>query len=374
MEVIVDGCIFSHQKQGGISRIYHEIFPKMCELDKDLSLTVISKDQLNQEIPMHKQVKAYVAPDYILFLRPNRLWLGFIKYLKNKWVAKKAGSGTGKIWHSTYYTLPESWSGKMIVTVYDMIHEKYPNYFTSKNCDHVRKIKRESIERADAVICISQTTKDDILAFYNVESSKLHVVPLAPSKIFKVVDEIENKVNQYCNGRKFLLYVGGRVNYKNTDLLFKAYASWEQRKNVSLLCVGGKFSEAELSFFKELGIEQDVFCVQNVTDEELCVLYNKAELFVYPSLYEGFGIPLLEAMACGCPVVASRIPSTEEVAGDNAFYFDADNINSLCLALDQALVPEERERKIQLGIERVKNYSWEKTAQMTLEIYRRINS
>jgi len=118
-----------------------------------------------------------------------------------------------------------------------------------------------------------------------------------------------------------------------------------------------------------LGIQNRVHLLTDVDDEELCRLYDQADAFVYPSLYEGFGIPLLEAMACGCPVVASRIPSTIEVAGMCPVYFESAEVESLLAAFDMALSEGRDSERVRSGFERVKSYSWDKTAKQTLEVY-----
>jgi glycosyltransferase involved in cell wall biosynthesis len=135
--------------------------------------------------------------------------------------------------------------------------------------------------------------------------------------------------------------------------------------------VGGKsFSESEQQLMEKLAIAKQVKLLSNIDDETLCCLYNRALAFVYPSIYEGFGMPLLEAMACGCPIIASCIPSTVEVAGNSPIYFDPSEEDNLLNALDTALSEGRNSERIQAGLERVKFYSWDKTAAQTLEVYR----
>ena len=123
----------------------------------------------------------------------------------------------------------------------------------------------------------------------------------------------------------------------------------------------------------DLGVQDNVRLLTNVDDDTLRFLYNRAAAFIYPSLYEGFGIPLLEAMACGCPIVASKIPSTLEVAGDCPVYFEPENVASLVAALDEALIEGTDSGRVQSGLEHVKRYSWERTTKETLEVYRSLS-
>ena len=171
----------------------------------------------------------------------------------------------------------------------------------------------------------------------------------------------------------FLLYVGIRSPYKNFGMLIQAYSKWRRRKEVALVLVGARpWSDDERRQLAQLQIQDRVHLLQDADDETLCRLYNSAAAFVFPSLYEGFGIPLLEAMACGCPIIASRIPSTIEVAGDCSIYFDPMEEDDLLNALDIALFEGRNSGRIQAGLERVKFYSWDKTAAQILKIYRSV--
>jgi glycosyltransferase involved in cell wall biosynthesis len=152
--------------------------------------------------------------------------------------------------------------------------------------------------------------------------------------------------------------------------LLQAYSSWPRRKEVDLVVVGGKWSKKEVQHLAKLGITDRVHLLRDVDDQKLCLLYNQATAFVYPSIYEGFGIPLLEAMACGCPIIASRIPSTLEVAGECPIYFEPTEAEDLLAAFDIALSEGRASERVRSGLEQVKCYSWDKTARWTLEVYR----
>ena len=136
------------------------------------------------------------------------------------------------------------------------------------------------------------------------------------------------------------------------------------------MAVGKAWSKDEQRCMENLKIRDKVHLLTNIDDPDLCLLYNQAVAFVYPSLYEGFGIPLLEAMACGCPVIASRIPSTLEVAGEHPIYFEPAEVASLLEALDTALLEGRDSARVYSGLEWVKQYSWERTTEQTLEVYR----
>jgi glycosyltransferase involved in cell wall biosynthesis len=273
------------------------------------------------------------------------------------------------IWHSTYYTSLAGWPGPVVVTVYDLIHERYPGLFAGVMADRFRSMKRRAITTCDAVICISSTTRDDVRRYYGVADTRLRVVPVACSGVFQVLDEIDGQLPTQIE-MPFLLYVGSRVHYKGFRDLLTAYARWSPRSEIGLVVVGQAWSADEQRHLASLGLSERVCLLTGVCDRELCALYNRAMAFVYPSLYEGFGIPLLEAMACGCTVVASRIPSTLEVATDKPIYFEPGQPDALRAALDVAAAEGRYSERVSSGLQHVKLYSWTRTAWETLEVYR----
>jgi glycosyltransferase involved in cell wall biosynthesis len=283
------------------------------------------------------------------------------------------GSAQGRIWHSTYYTALRKWQGPVIVTVFDMIHERFPHLFSGSSNEQLRRQKRRCILRADVILCISQTTQKDVQQFFGIDADRTRVVPLASSEPFRILDKADGG-SKLPTKKPFLLYVGtGRDNHKNFRVLVQAYRRWPGKDNFDLVVVGKPWSEDEMQHFADIGIMDRVHLLTHVNDEELCRLYNRACAFVYPSLFEGFGIPVLEAMACGCPVIASRIPTTLEVAGDCPVYFDPATPDSLVAAFDKVLSEGRNADRVRVGVERVKRYSWEETARQILEVYRELS-
>jgi len=253
-----------------------------------------------------------------------------------------------------------------------MIFERFPELYNSPGSDRFREEKRRCIMEADAVICVSETTKQETQQLYNLDPPSIYVVPHACSDAFKQTEDFDD-ISEIPIDQPFLLYIGRRSRYKNFDLLIQAYHVWSKKNDVALVLVGGRqWSDDEQKRLAELGIQGRVHILENITDQILCYLYNKAVGFVYPSLYEGFGIPLLEAMACGCPIVASRIPSTIEVAGDCPICFEPASADELVSAFDVVLSEGRNSERVQAGLERVKTYSWDKTAAETLKVYQAV--
>jgi glycosyltransferase involved in cell wall biosynthesis len=370
MEIVVDGIIYWSQARGGISRLFSEILLRMCEADDSLHITLLTEGRPKQALPQHRRITHRSIPNIERYLRPNCIWQSVLPKIKHFIYDLWTGTGKGKIWHSTYYTMPEKWAGRSVATVHDMVFELFPQFYSGPNFDLFRQKKRLSVQQADAVICVSDTTCRDVLQFYGLDADRVYVVPNACSNIFRRLDRTELSGTDQME-QPFLLYVGNRARYKNFDVLAKAYSRWHRREEVALVLVGGKsLSDSEQQLMTELAIAKQVKLLRDIDDEALCCLYNRALGFVYPSVYEGFGMPLLEAMACGCPIIASRIPSTIEVAKDCPVYFDPTEEDGLLNALDIALSEGRNSERVQAGLEIVKSYSWDKTAAQTLEVYR----
>jgi glycosyltransferase involved in cell wall biosynthesis len=369
MQVKIDGIIYQNQSYGGVSRIFTEILPRMCDFDPTLQITIFTLGYCQQNIPSHSSIKHQSLFPVDDLLRPRRIWYP-IQQPVRKLVQHLAIDNTSRaVWHSTYFTKPRNWNGPIVVTVYDMIHERFPDFFSSRNVDRFRKQKRSSVLAADSVICISETTLKDVQSYYGIDSAKLHAIPLAYNQVFRVL-ESDDKSKIFSGTKPFILYIGERGRYKNFKMLLQAYGIWQQRNEVDLLVVGRRWSDQERKWLFDCGCNEQVRLLEHIDDQALNCLYNQAQAFIYPSLFEGFGIPLLEAMASGCPIVASRIPSTLEVAGKQPFYFETKNIDSLLSALDLALMQGRKPSRVETGIKLAKRYSWNETAQKTLLVYR----
>ncbi|MEP7287742.1 MAG: glycosyltransferase family 1 protein [Chloroflexota bacterium] len=371
MEVFIDGVIYQRQERGGISRIFNEILPRMCDLDASLSVDVLIEGKPRQKLPTHTHIRQLNALplDPFLPVRPVRFWQRVLPPLRQQGRQRQIERHRDYLWHSTYYTLPDKeWRGPTVLTVPDMIHERYPNYFSRPEDDAFRQQKRQCIQSADAIICISETTRTDLQAYYAVDSSKLHVIPLAHSSVFQQRQITSSEI--LPTGEPFFLYVGKRDLYKNFGSLLEAYRRWPGQREVKLVVVGRSWTAQESQQLADSGIQERVRLLGKVSDTELCDLYNRAAAFVYPSLYEGFGIPLLEAMACGCPIVASRIPATVEVAAECPIYFDPEHLDSFVAALQQAIMEGLESPRCAAGLSKAATYSWDKNAAQTLQCYR----
>jgi glycosyltransferase involved in cell wall biosynthesis len=369
LRIILEGKIFEEQPLGGISRIYHEILPRICSMDEQISFSIPTLGRLMQSLPRHPRIINYSSKVSIYrLLRPQTIFWPVQDYLRAKIQIDSFDFSRKAIWHATYFQLPDWWHGPKVTTIYDLIHEKFL-YFFNKNYDNIfRMRKKNAILAADRVICISESVREEVLEMYDLPQEHAVAIPLACGENFREMTE-EEIPPDFLVERPFILYVGARSHYKNFKTLLSAYAAWPRRNEINLFVVGNPWSKEEQKEISAAGLESDIICRSGVTDEELCALYNQALAFVYPSLAEGFGIPLLEAMACGCKIVASRIPVFIEVARDVPHFFDPLNKDELITALEAACFSEKTNKRRD---DILAHYSWDRNARETLKLYREL--
>ena len=370
MELIVDGIIYLYQKYGGISQLYTEILPRLCELEPELTITLLTHPNGSPDcLPQHERIIHQSIPTVYRFFRPHRFWNPYYSQICQLAVRAFLGRSKRKTWLSTYYTSPIFWAGSQVLVAYDFIYEKYQTVYWQNElseADETIRNKTIAISKADLVICISEATRQDLLGLYHVPIQKTTVVHLAHKSSFILMDGISNEQKD-----KFILYVGNRYKYKDFDLLLRSYANWSGRFEIALICAGGgEWTDLEEQSIIHYGLDKRVSLFPQVDDLHLCTLYNEASFFIFPSQSEGFGIPLLEAMACGCPVIASRIPSSIEIAGDVPIYFTPGNMDELMVAMDQAAGEGRATPRTTEGLALVHQYSWEKTAHGFLDAFR----
>jgi glycosyltransferase involved in cell wall biosynthesis len=249
-----------------------------------------------------------------------------------------------------------------------MIHEIYPEMFSSK--DKTPERKKTLAQKATKIIAISENTKKDIIKFLGIGENKIEVIYLANSiNSIKNIDNINIELP-----KTYILFVGSRRGYKNFDLFIEAISPLlNDDVKLNVVCAGGgKFNDIEIEKLKNLKIKDRVFYYSG-SDSVLAYLYKKAIAFVFPSLYEGFGIPLLESFACGCPVICSRTSSLPEVAGDAALYFDPTDKLSILKSIQKVIYDDElRDQLVYKGSQRVKEFTWKKTAEKTKKLYEEI--
>ncbi|OGR47159.1 MAG: hypothetical protein A2021_01525 [Elusimicrobia bacterium GWF2_52_66] len=366
MRVLYDHQIFSEHRYGGISRYYFSLLTRLAASGV-AEVFLSSKFSNNMHLAASDLAKGSFFCGGLQFRGKVRL----MNFLNERYSRARIAAGDYDIFHPTYfnpYFLDSIGAKPFVLTVYDMIHELFPANFRSTRERQTAEWKRMLAARAAKIITISETTKADIVRLYGINPEKVEAIHLANS-----LDQAEaSPPENFRLPAGYLLFVGERAGYKNFGPMARALAPLMAIEAINLVCVGGgKFTSAEQEMLAGLGLKNIVQCPAG--DRELAWFYSNAAALVVPSLYEGFGIPVLEAFACGCPVVLANTGSLPEVGGDAALYFDPVDDNSIretVLRLVTGVsLREELKRK---GRERLKQFSWDLTAEKTLKVYKAI--
>lgn len=273
------------------------------------------------------------------------------------------------IMHFPHYNVPISYKGDYVVTVHDLTHLVFPQFLGNRiKYFYAKFIMANALKRAKHVFTVSEYSKKDIIRFFNVPNKKISITSNAVDEDFRVkslseIDYLYDKFN-ISKEKKLLLYVGNLKPHKNLETLLKSFQIINRsRDDLELILVGKAFKGVNLHKREiDLEISEKVIHTGLVSKQELVDLYNLADLFIFPSLYEGFGIPLLEAMACGTPVIAANNSSIPEVVGMAATLFDGKNEVELSRLIDELLEDDKKRFDlIRYGNEQYKLFSWRKT-------------
>jgi len=365
MRILYDFQAFSIQKFGGISRYFTEILKRLksnSELSIDIACVASSNRYL---VDSSLLVKNFF--EGLTFKGKGKL----SEILNRMTLRDRLKKGEFDIFHPTYYYEMYHLSRSkrpFVITIHDMIHEK----FLRDEPASAELIENKKIlaQNAAHIIAVSETTKSDIVEAYGIGDEKISVIYHGNS--LGDVDSVRSKsiaVNQ-----NFILFVGSRSGYKNFDLLLEAFARLiRSHPDILLFCAGGgAFSADEMQKISLLNCMGRVV-QRNASDEEMTLLYKNALYFVFPSKYEGFGIPVLEAFSQGCPVAASNCPALVEVCGDAAAYFDPNSVDSIHHTLCKMIESEQlRYRLSRLGTERERLFSWDVAALRTFDVYKKV--
>jgi glycosyltransferase involved in cell wall biosynthesis len=359
MKILYDHQIFSFQKYGGISRYFIELYKNisnMGPIQPEISV-IYTENSYYQELFHNKPLFSDIN------FSGKTVIVNKINEFKSK---KKINKGDFDIFHPTYYNpyfLKFLKNKPYVLTIYDMIHELFPDMVRK---DHTSFHKKMLIEHATKIIAISKNTKNDIIQFYNIDPAIIDIIPLATSL------QIQDSDISIPLPQKYILFVGNRDSYKNFEFFITSIASLIScQKDLFLVCAGGGvFSNAEICLFKRLNLTNRVIYYHIMNDNVLSQFYQKAILFAFPSRYEGFGIPILEAFSCGCPVAASNSSSIPEVGGDAVIYFDPNNSSSIETVIGNIVKNKGLQDSLRIrGYERLKFFSWQRTAELTKAVY-----
>ncbi|EKQ50523.1 MULTISPECIES: glycosyltransferase family 1 protein [unclassified Clostridium] len=288
------------------------------------------------------------------------------------------------IYHFFNFIVPPSIDGKVITTVYDMTYELYPETMDKRNLKRLKTDMQYSVERSDKIITISESSKKDIMKFLNIDESKIEVVYCGVDydRFNKSYSEEEKlKIREKYNLPKdYILYMGTLEPRKNIESIIEAFEIFKREdglanEKVKLVIAGKKgwLFESIFNLVDKLNLKDEVIFTDYVDENDKPLIYNMASLFLFPSLYEGFGIPVLEAMASSVPVITSNVSSLPEVAGDAAILVAPKDIKSIAKYMNEILINEELKKDlVKKGHEQAKKFTWEASAQKVYNIYKEI--
>jgi len=359
VRVAFDHQIFCLQNYGGISRYFVRMAESMLAAGTDV--VCFAPLHRNHYLKDLAQPAVYGRWAEKYWSRTTRIALAY-NYLLGR---QGMHQWRPDVVHETYYSRFGSGpkTCPRVLTVYDMIHELFPENFAAR--DNTSELKRLAVERADHVICISESTRLDLMRLFSVPESKLSVVHLG-------FEHFSARPSELGLSRPYLLYVGSRHGYKNFSGLLEAVATSDRlKRDFDIVAFGGgAFSEVEQQNISRLGF--DSYQVRHIGGDDAVLggLYNGARAFIYPSLYEGFGLPPLEAMSHSCPVISSGTSSMPEVIGDAGIFFDPHDSDDMVGAIERVVYSEsEIAGLVSRGRERLNHFSWQRCTQETLSIY-----
>ena len=349
---------FFHQRFGGVTRYSSCLIERM--INDDINIKICSPIFKNNYLRALN--KKYIFGRYFAQY-PNILFLRFLNNLiLNIFLSIKKQNIIHFMYDPEY--LHNVNSKKKIITIHDTIHEKFGSVYNDNFFNKRKKI----LESMDKIICVSENTKNDLLNYYNLNVDKIDVIYNGSDHLIPI-NKIEIQTISF--NKPYILYVGSRSKYKNFKLFIEAYSKSKRLvNNFNILCFGGgKFSKNEIKLLKELKIVDRINLIID-NDKILKSCYQNASLFVYPSLYEGFGISILEAMNEECPTLVSEIPVFKEILGDMGIFFNPQNIDDLVFNMEKILFDNEVKKNLILDGKNIsKKYSWDECYDKTIKLY-----
>ncbi len=358
INVYIDTLIFGIQKMGGISVVWYEYIKRMLQ-DRRILLTLIDLDIDYKNLLFNELNTTNAA-----HVKEKGKKLEILRIKKPRFKAPESPV----IFQSTYLRTCKCKNVKNIVLIHDMTHQLY--FKGIKKWINTIQTKR-AIQDADGIICVSQNTLFDLhRIFPKSKNIKTTVIYNSASSDYKIISEpvIPSRYLE-LTGKKFFIYVGDRSPYKNTGFLFDILKEYD----IDCVLIGGAdFSAKEKQEIETFDLMARIHRFTNVPNDELNILYNMAFCMIYPSLYEGFGIPVLEAMQAGCPVIAFNNSSIPEVLRGSGIMLETNDISGAVNSLFKLEDQQIREKIIRGQLEAAKYFNWEKSYQELIDFYAEI--
>jgi glycosyltransferase involved in cell wall biosynthesis len=356
-----------HYSRAGISQYILRLIQGLAEIDQENEFVILQsrKDKhIIVDKPNFKRVSLWTPSHHRLeqyTLRAEILGLGL------------------DVLHSPDFIPPFRRNCKSVITIHDLAFLLYPHFLTKESARYYGQID-QAVKRSDHIIAVSHSTKHDTMQLMGAPEHKITVIYESANPVFRPVNDqdlLDQTKRKYRITGEYVLFVSTIEPRKNLPTLLRAYRQLldSYKADAKLVVVGRKgwLSDEVFTLVDELKLDNDVLFLSRVPIEDLLYLYNAAQVLVQPSFYEGFGLPPLEAMACGTPVVVSNVSSLPEVVGDAGLLVDPENVCELTVAIWRILTDESlRAALVAKGLRRARCFSWEKTAAQTLELYLRV--
>jgi glycosyltransferase involved in cell wall biosynthesis len=354
VNITYDNIIFSLQKAGGISVYWHEMIRRLAEHSCNPSF--IEQDSVHTNI---FRQKLQLPPEIVVQSKRGSRFL-------NRYLNPSVKLDPGTIFHSSYYRTCPDPQIVNIITVYDFIYERYRPGL-ARFVHHAQK--KRAILNADGIICISDSTKRDLLRYFpDTPENKIITIHLSAAAEYKQIRVPEDISAEFLGlmGREIILYIGDRSGYKNFDI---AVETVQHCKDAMLVAVGGGPFAKNESTRVETALKGRFSHFASLDNSRLNQLYNMALCLLYPSSYEGFGIPALEAMQAGCPVVAANCSSLPEVCGEAGIMVTEISAESFAEKIGQLTNSQFRDDVVQRGLRQSEKFSWDRAFRETIEFY-----
>jgi glycosyltransferase involved in cell wall biosynthesis len=354
----------------GIGTYIRNLLRQLARIDRDTEYVLLCRQT-------DLDVAAQLGPNFRAVLEPSPNY-SLREQLHVPWVLRRERPD---VYHAPHYVLPAGVRCRSVVTIHDCIHLMFPQYLPNKAAyAYARASMWAAARRSDCILTVSEASKRDILHFFDVPPEKIVVVYNAIDDHFWLTppeEDVARVRERYQLDHEFVLYVGNIKPHKNLVRLIEAFAEFRKTgfEAVKLLIIGDEISKlpALRRAVHRHKLHKHVRFLGYLPDRTLAILYRLAAVFVFPSLYEGFGLPPLEAMASGTPVVTSNVSSLPEVAGDAAILVDPYDVDSIVDGLrrvvgDRAVAADLRRR----GLERAREFSWERSVEKTRQVYQEV--
>lgn len=368
-----------HGKKTGVGQYGFNIALNLARLDTENRYFLLSPSPLHQvdldrlaEYPNirifdHNLLERYIPRDVILI----PLWLQFLLPFLCRRVGLDVYYHTGSIWPLMPFRLAK----RQLVFIHDVIPLMFPECYYKHTVYYYRLSRATNLNSYDKIIVNSETTKKDLIMHLGVPEERISVTLLGRDERFVPIDDISrNQIvrEKYGLPESYLLFAGTLEPRKNISRLLEAFAQGRAREVLKLVITGKKgwLYEKIFETVKRLNLEERVMFTGFVDDDDLPCVYSMARVFVYPSIYEGFGLPVLEAMACGVPVVTSDVPSIREIVGKAAVLVDPRNVQAMANSIDEVVFGTDQnyQRLSRASVARAANFTWERTARETLDL------